>query len=118
MKEVIIVSKTCGHCHHEQEAPEERRHSHDHSHEHGKFPGKACAPLKKTREEENMLLDTLKTVLSVYGPTGREGQVAETLQNLLKNHVDAMRVDVMGNLIVEKKPPWLSCPQSWQSRPR
>ncbi len=50
-----------------------------------------------------MLLDTLKTVLSVYGPTGREGQVAETLQNLLKNHVDAMRVDVMGNLIVEKK---------------
>ena len=39
MKEVIIVSKTCGHCHHEQEAPEERRHSHDHSHEHGNEPG-------------------------------------------------------------------------------
>ena len=50
-----------------------------------------------------MLLDTLKTVLSVYGPTGRESKVAETLQNLLANHVDSMRVDVMGNLIVEKK---------------
>ena len=50
-----------------------------------------------------MLLDTLKTMLSVYGPTGREGQVAETLQAMLKDHVDSMRVDVMGNLIVEKK---------------
>ena len=50
-----------------------------------------------------MLLDTLKTVVSVYGPTGRETRVAECLQGLLAGHVDAMRTDVMGNLIVEKK---------------
>jgi endoglucanase len=50
-----------------------------------------------------MMLDTLKTMLSIYGPTGREGKVAQPLQSLLANHVDAMRVDVMGNLIVEKK---------------
>ncbi len=50
-----------------------------------------------------MMLDTLKTVLSIYGPTGREGQVADALQALLSGHADSMRVDVMGNLIVEKK---------------
>ena len=50
-----------------------------------------------------MMLNTLKTVLSAWGPTGQEGQVARTLQNLLADKVDAMRVDVMGNLIVEKK---------------
>ena len=49
------------------------------------------------------MLETLKTVLSVYGPTGREGQVAQALQTLLSGHVDSMRVDAMGNLIVEKK---------------
>ena len=50
-----------------------------------------------------MLLDTLKTMLSVYGPAGREGKVTEALRTMLKDHVDSMRVDVMGNLIVEKK---------------
>lgn len=50
-----------------------------------------------------MLKDTLKTVLSVYGPTGLEGKVAQEIQTLLAGKVDSMRVDVMGNLIVEKK---------------
>ena len=49
------------------------------------------------------MLDTLKTLLSVWGPTGQEGRVAEAIQSLLKDKVDSMRVDVMGNLIVEKK---------------
>ena len=49
-----------------------------------------------------MLLDTLKTVLSVYGPSGREGKVSGTLEDMLKDSVDTMRVDVMGNLIVKK----------------
>ena len=50
-----------------------------------------------------MLLDTLKTLLSLYGPSGREGRVAEALRSLLAGHADTLRVDVMGNLIVEKK---------------
>ena len=50
-----------------------------------------------------MLLDTLKTMLSIYGPTGQEGKVAEKVQEMLQGKVDAMKVDVMGNLIVEKK---------------
>ena len=50
-----------------------------------------------------MLLDTLKTVLSVYGPTGQETQVAECIKGLLAGHADSVRTDVMGNLIVEKK---------------
>ena len=50
-----------------------------------------------------MLLDTLKTVLSVYGPTGQETQVAECLKKLLAGHADSMRTDAMGSLIVEKK---------------
>lgn len=50
-----------------------------------------------------MLLDTLKTCLAVWGPTGQEGKVAQTVQEILRDHVDSMRVDAMGNLIVEKK---------------
>lgn len=50
-----------------------------------------------------MLLDTLKTVLSVYGPSGQETRVAEVLTALLRDHADSIRTDVMGNLIVEKK---------------
>ena len=50
-----------------------------------------------------MLLDTLKTCLAVWGPTGQEGKVAQTVQEMLRDHVDSMRVDAMGNLIVEKK---------------
>ncbi|MBR4359296.1 MAG: M42 family metallopeptidase [Clostridia bacterium] len=50
-----------------------------------------------------MMLDTLKTLLAVWGPTGQEGQVAQELQQMLADKADAMRVDVMGNLIVEKK---------------
>ena len=50
-----------------------------------------------------MLLDTLKAVLSVYGPTGYENQVAECIKSLLAGRADSMRTDVMGNLIVEKK---------------
>ena len=50
-----------------------------------------------------MLLDTLKTMLAIYGPTGLEGKVAEKVQEMLQGKVDSMKVDVMGNLIVEKK---------------
>lgn len=50
-----------------------------------------------------MLLDTLKTVLSVYGPSGQETRVADVLTAMLREHADSICTDVMGNLIVEKK---------------
>lgn len=50
-----------------------------------------------------MILDTLKTLLSAYGPTGQETQVAQVIKQLLAGHADGIRTDVMGNLIVEKK---------------
>jgi len=49
-----------------------------------------------------MLRDTLKTLLSAWGPSGGEHGVADTIKELLGGHVDSMRTDVMGNLIVEK----------------
>ena len=50
-----------------------------------------------------MMLDTLKTMLAAYGPTGREGLVAEEVKKLLHGKVDSMETDVMGNLICVKK---------------
>lgn len=50
-----------------------------------------------------MMLDTLKKVLAAYGPTGHENAVADVIRGLLKDRADALRTDVMGNLIVEKK---------------
>ena len=49
-----------------------------------------------------MLKDTLKTLLSAWGPSGGEHGVAEAIKGLLDGHVDSIRTDVMGNLIVEK----------------
>ena len=50
-----------------------------------------------------MLLDTLKKVLAVYGPTGKEENVADCVKKMLEGKVDSFRTDAMGNLIVEKK---------------
>lgn len=49
-----------------------------------------------------MLRDTLKTLLTAYGPSGNERAVAETIKSLIAAHVDSMRIDALGNLIVEK----------------
>lgn len=49
-----------------------------------------------------MLRDTLQTLLAVWGPTGNEHPVADKLREMLSGHVDSMKTDVMGNLIVEK----------------
>ena len=49
-----------------------------------------------------MLRDTLKALLSAYGPSGNEHAVAETVKSLIAAHVDSMRTDALGNLIVEK----------------
>lgn len=49
-----------------------------------------------------MLRDTLKALLAAWGPSGNEHAVAETVKSLIGAHVDNMRMDAMGNLIVEK----------------
>ena len=49
-----------------------------------------------------MLRDTLKTLLEAYGGSGSEHGVAEAIRTLLEGHVDSMKTDVMGNLIVRK----------------
>jgi len=50
-----------------------------------------------------MMLDTLKKMLSVYGPTGHESAVAEAVKSMVENCADSVRTDALGNLIVEKK---------------
>jgi putative aminopeptidase FrvX len=49
-----------------------------------------------------MLRDTLKTLLSAWGPSGSEHAVADKVRELLEGHVDSLRSDAMGNLIAEK----------------
>lgn len=49
-----------------------------------------------------MLRDTLQTLLNAYGPSGSEHAVAEKVRVLLEGHVDSMKTDALGNLIVEK----------------
>ena len=50
-----------------------------------------------------MLLDTLKTMLSLYGPSGQETRVADAVRALLDGKADSVKTDALGNLIVEKK---------------
>lgn len=49
-----------------------------------------------------MLKNTLKTLVTAYGPSGREDKIRDTISILLTGHVDSIRVDALGNLIVEK----------------
>lgn len=50
-----------------------------------------------------MMRDTLKLMLSAFGPTGQEGAVAAEITKLLAGKADFVKTDPMGNLIVEKK---------------
>ena len=47
--------------------------------------------------------ELLKQLAGLYGPSGREGQVADAIEALLKDKVDSIRRDALGNLICEKK---------------
>ena len=49
-----------------------------------------------------MLRDTLQLLLSAWGPSGNEKAVADTVRELLDGHVDSIKTDSLGNLIVEK----------------
>ena len=47
--------------------------------------------------------DLVYELVQIPGPTGFEGRVASRLKELLKDHVDEMYIDKMGNLIAKKK---------------
>ena len=49
------------------------------------------------------MYELLSRVLTPVGPSGMEGKVADVIQAELKDHVDSMEVDVMGNLIAIRK---------------
>ena len=50
-----------------------------------------------------MMKDTLMKLLSVYGPTGAETKVADTIAEMIRPYVDEVRVDALGNLICIKR---------------
>ena len=48
------------------------------------------------------MFELLKKVLAPIGPTGLEGPVAEVIREEIKDYVDAIEVDALGNLIATK----------------
>ncbi|MEE9366343.1 MAG: M20/M25/M40 family metallo-hydrolase [Dehalococcoidales bacterium] len=50
-----------------------------------------------------MIGDLVYELIQIPGPTGFEGRVARRLQELLKDHVDELYIDKIGNLIARKK---------------
>ena len=47
--------------------------------------------------------DLLKQLTAIYGPSGHEHSVADVIESLVKDKVDSVRRDALGNLICEKK---------------
>lgn len=47
----------------------------------------------------------IKKLTELYGPTGRERKVAEFIINEIKEYVDDIKIDALGNLIVHKRGP-------------
>jgi len=47
--------------------------------------------------------ELIRELTEAYGPSGREDAVRDLIRARIAGHVDAMRVDAMGNLIAEKK---------------
>lgn len=47
----------------------------------------------------------LKELTSIYGPSGHEGRVSNYIQNYIKDDVDEIFTDKMGNLFAHKKGP-------------
>lgn len=52
-----------------------------------------------------MQLDVLKKLTSIYGPSGQEEQVAKYIISEIKEYVDTIEVDKLGNLIARKEGP-------------
>ena len=49
------------------------------------------------------MFELIQQLTNVYGAAGRETAVADLIESLLKDKVDSIRRDAMGNLICEKK---------------
>ena len=49
------------------------------------------------------MFELIQKLANVYGATGREAGVADLIESLLKDKVDSIRRDALGNLICEKK---------------
>lgn len=49
------------------------------------------------------MFELIKTLTQTFGPSGYEKRVAETISKLLKDKVDEIRTDALGNLICVKK---------------
>lgn len=48
-------------------------------------------------------IDTLKALLPIYGPSGRESRVADAIEEMVRPYVDEVSRDVMGNLTAVKR---------------
>ncbi len=55
-----------------------------------------------SNDEVNDMYELIEKLANVYGATGREGRVADTIRELVKDSVDSVETDVMGNLICIK----------------
>ena len=51
----------------------------------------------------NMNYNLLKDLVGVYGPSSREDLTMEFIKEEIKDYVDEIRVDPLGNLIARKK---------------
>ncbi|HMM68912.1 M42 family metallopeptidase [Gudongella oleilytica] len=49
--------------------------------------------------------ELLKKIVMVYGPSSREHLIREVISNEIKDHVDELSTDALGNLIARKKGP-------------
>ena len=49
------------------------------------------------------MFELIKKLVDIYGATGRETAVADAIEELLKDKVDAVSRDALGNLICEKR---------------
>ena len=52
---------------------------------------------------KNMNLDLLKSLLTVFSPSGNELKVNKLIENEIKEYVDELHTDALGNLIARKK---------------
>ena len=49
------------------------------------------------------MFELIRQLVNLYGATGREAGVADAVEALVKDHVDSIRRDALGNLICEKR---------------
>ena len=47
--------------------------------------------------------EIIRTLTEAFGPSGYEDQVREVIADMIKDHVDEISTDVMGNLIAVKR---------------